>query len=384
MNVLIVPDKFKGTLTAHAAATLIAAGWHEVRPHDHLELLPMSDGGDGFGQVLASLLDVRVQRVETMDAAHRPLNAIWWLDRANNIAIVESAQIIGLALLPPKQFHPFDLDTFGLGAVMEAAQSHDVKQVLIGIGGSATNDGGFGLARSAGWKFLDQAHREIGQWTGLRSLRTVAEPPTKSWRGEVVVAVDVQNALLGPTGASHVYGPQKGLRPQDMALAEACLAQLAEVVERDLCLPGTSTESGTGAAGGLGFGLRCFMKARLQSGFELFSRHARLEDRIQASDVVITGEGAIDASTLMGKGVGQVASLCRRHGVPCIGLAGSLALPSETTRDASLFGCTYGIAPQLTTPEEARSNADVWVRRIAAVAAAHHDGQGHQRPMEPG
>src|SRR6266446_8426993 len=121
LNVLIVPDKFKGTLTAQAAADLIARGWHEARPQDRLELLPMSDGGDGFGEVLGRLLKVEEQTIATLDAAHRPLQAKWWWDRAAATAIIESAKIVGLAILPPKKFHPFDLDTFGLGAALAAA-----------------------------------------------------------------------------------------------------------------------------------------------------------------------------------------------------------------------------------------------------------------------
>lgn len=380
MKVLIVPDKFKGTLTAHAAADLIATGWRAARQNDQLELLPMSDGGDGFGEVLAGLLKVKVQTVATIDAAHRPHDSQWWWQPAKGVAIVESAQVIGLALLPPKKFHPFELDTFGLGGVVQAAQFRDVKQILIGIGGSATNDGGFGVARALGWKFRDGTGREIERWTELESLKTVVEPRQQSKRCEVIVAVDVQNPLLGSAGASRIYGPQKGLQAEDIALAEACLTQLARVTERDLRLPHAASEPGTGAAGGLGFGLRCFLGAKLQSGFELFARTSRLEDRIRASDLVITGEGTIDASTLMGKGVGEVASLCHKNGVPCIGLAGTLALPVEAAHSAVPFVRSYGIVPQLTTPEEAKRNPDRWLPRLAARAAGYCSQARLQKP----
>src|SRR6266480_1472249 len=160
LNVLIVPDKFKGTLSAQVAADLIARGWREARPQDTLELLPMSDGGDGFGEVLGRLLDVQEQTIATLDAAHNPLQAKWWWDPQTGTAIIESAKIIGLALLPPNKFHPFDLDTYGLGAALLAAADVGAQHCLIGIGGSATNDGGFGVARSFGWIFLDQ-HDQI-------------------------------------------------------------------------------------------------------------------------------------------------------------------------------------------------------------------------------
>jgi glycerate 2-kinase len=367
LDVLIVPDKFKGTLTAQAAASLIAQGWRGVRPADSLELLPMSDGGDGFGDVLAPLLNGKPRRTMTVDAAHRLCEAAWWWDPEKCTALVESARVIGLALLPPRQYHPFDLDTYGLGAVLQAAAEMGSRQLLVGIGGSATNDGGFGTARSLGWSFLRSDGKPITHWTGLTNLAHVQSPPAPANRAETVVAVDVQNTLLGPAGASRVYGPQKGLRPEDFSLAEACLSRLAAVVHQDLSVDAVS-EPGTGAAGGLGFGLRCFLGARLESGFNLFSRYARLEGRIASSGLVITGEGAIDGSTLMGKGVGEVARLCRKHQVPCLGLAGSLSnVPAEGGRDP--FTKLYGMAPQLTSVEEAKADPQTWLPRLGAAAA---------------
>src|SRR3989442_31077 len=154
-TVLIIPDKFKGTLTATEAAQAIARGWRTARPRDALDLLPLSDGGDGFGEVISGLLEARVQTANTVDAAHRPRAAKWWWVTRSRTAIIESAEVIGLALLPPKRFHPFQLDTFGLGAVLAAASARGARRCLMGLGGSATNDGGFGLARALGWEFLD-------------------------------------------------------------------------------------------------------------------------------------------------------------------------------------------------------------------------------------
>src|SRR2546423_13546107 len=149
-RILIAADKFKGTLTASQATAAIAKGWAKARPADHLELLPISDGGDGFGEVLSALWKARKRAVHTIDAAHRPLRARWWWEPKRKAAIIESARIVGLAQLPPKQFHPFDLDTFGVGAVIHAAAKQGARTCLIGIGGGATNDGGFGLARALG------------------------------------------------------------------------------------------------------------------------------------------------------------------------------------------------------------------------------------------
>jgi glycerate kinase len=368
LRILIVPDKFKGTLTAQAAATLIAQGWKEVRPHDALELLPMSDGGDGFGEVLASLLRLEPQTCLTVDAAHRPRRATWWWDNEARTAVIESAEVIGLALLPRQQYHPFQLDTFGLGAVVRAAADAGATRCLLGIGGSATNDAGFGLACALDWTFLDSTGQAITRWTGLSKLSRMDQPADRIQVGETLVAVDVQNPLLGPVGASRVYGPQKGLQPHDFAAAESCLSRLAEIVERDLGWPAAS-EPGAGAAGGLGFGLRSFLGARLESGFELFARYARLEDRIHQSDLVITGEGAIDKSTLMGKGVGEIARLCLKNGVKCLGLAGFLGDSLASGASIEPFSEVYGMAPDLARVEEAQRQPEKWLSLLAARAA---------------
>jgi glycerate 2-kinase len=363
MRVLIVPDKFKGTLTAQAAAQLIAQGWNAERPEDALELVPMSDGGDGFGEVLSHLAHSELHLTDTVDAAHRPRAARWWWNKDDQQAVIESAQVIGLALLPPGRYHPFDLDTSGLGAVLMAAHEIGARRCLVGIGGSATNDGGFGLARALGWTFQSGAGAPILRWTDLDQLVSV-RPPERSLLMEVTVAVDVQNPLLGPTGASRVYGPQKGLQPENMPKAEACLGALARVmasVGRNV-----ASEAGTGAAGGLGFGLRAFLNGKLESGFALFAQAARLEERIARADLVITAEGAIDASTLMGKGVGEVAALCGRGNVPCLGLAGTLA--EADTRAGGFHRC-YGMTPQLTSPELAKAQPAEWLPRLATLAA---------------
>lgn len=396
LRLLIIPDKFKGTLTARQAAEAIAQGWRESRPDDVIELLPMSDGGDGFGEVIAGLLPVAEQSVRTCTAAHEPHTGKWWWDESSKTAVIESAQIIGLALQAPGSFHPFDLDTFGLGAVFQAAAEKGARSCLVGIGGSATNDGGFGLARSLGWEFRDALGRPIENWTRLEALSSVHPPSLgvavasratghlgfEETNGpspcqakdrpavfdDLVIAVDVQNPLLGTNGASRIYGPQKGLRPEDFTLAERCLERLAMVVAQDLQID-CAAEPGAGAAGGLGFGLRVFLRGRFEPGFGVFARLARLEERLRLAQLVITGEGALDRSSLMGKGVGVVADLCAKRGIPCLGLAGSLesAPFSETARQ--LFTRAAGICPDLTTVEQAKEKPVFWLQKLSAEVA---------------
>jgi glycerate 2-kinase len=360
LRVLIVPDKFKGTLTAPAAAGAIARGWRSARPQDALDLAPMSDGGDGFGMVIRELFHAKIQTLATVDAAHRPVRANWWW--AGKTAIVESAEVIGLA--KHRGIHPFKMDTFGLGAMLRAAKRKGCTRCLIGIGGSATNDGGFGLARALGWEFLDTRHKPITAWTQLHRLAVLHPPRRKNWPRELIVAADVRNPLLGARGCTRVYGPQKGLARKDFKLAEGCLRRLATIVAKQLKLD-CANEPGAGAAGGLGFGLLCFLGARLQPGFELFARHAHLEGRLRRADVVITGEGAIDRSTFMGKGVGQIARECQRFDIPCLGLAGVISAQSGADR---YFTQAHGLT-ELTTLKNARANPESWLERLAAQVA---------------
>src|SRR5262245_38045257 len=366
MKVLIVPDKFKGTLTALAASEAIARGWKGARPNDGIELLPMSDGGDGFGEIISRLLKAKIQNVKAVDAAHRPLVAQWWWEPKSKMAIVESARVVGLTLLPGGKFHPFELDTLGLGAVLLAAAKKGAKRCLIGIGGSATNDAGFGLARSLGWQFSNPHGETIVRWTELHALSQIHRPPRQKSSGELLVAVDVQNPLLGPRGCTRVYGPQKGLRPDDFSLADRCLGRLAKIVKEQLRVD-CADEPGAGAAGGLGYGLRGFAGARLVPGFDLFARVANLREKIRSADLVITGEGAIDRSTLMGKGVGEVATWCKRERIPCVGLGGVVP---DTGAAQRRFTQVHGIVPALTTIENAKAEAAHWLETLATQVAA--------------
>jgi len=373
LKVLIAPDKFKGTLTAQAAAQAIARGWRQARPEDELHRVPITDGGDGFGAVMSGLLEARAMKCKTVDAAHRFCRATWWWNAKAKIAVIESANIIGLAKLPPGKFHPFHLDTLGLGKVIQAAHARGAKKILIGIGGSATNDGGFGLARALGWKFLNIENREIGEWTQLAQIHKI-EPPHPQTSTDIIVAVDVQNQLLGPHGATRVYGPQKGLRPPDFRLAESCLKKLTQFVRG---AGQAALVPGTGAAGGLGFGLLMFAGAKLKPGFDLFAQYADLDARLPAADIVITGEGAIDRSTFMGKGVGEIARRSRKLKIPCIALGGTV----EARLSAKGFLRSFALS-DLTSVRKAKLYPALWLARLAAKAAREMlSPKGLHRPL---
>jgi glycerate kinase len=363
LKVLIVPDKFKGTLTAGEAALAMARGWRRARPQDELELLPMSDGGDGFGKVMSALIGAIPETVRTCDAAHRPCRAVWWWEPRTRTAIVESAKVIGLAMLAPGKFHPFELDTFGLGRVLRAVIEKGARRCLVGLGGSATNDAGFGLAKSFGWHFLTREGTAIESWLALSGVGQILAG-VNGPIPELVAAIDVQNPLLGPKGATRVYGPQKGLKREDFRLAERSLSALAAAVQhrggKNLAVV-----PGAGAAGGLGFGFLAFLGGRLEGGFELFAREARLERQLCGKDLVLTGEGAIDTSTFMGKGAGQVARLCRELKVRCIGLAGDVA---HGGRESRLFKAVYALT-DLTSKSDAVKQPSKWLQRLAKGVA---------------
>jgi len=361
-RILIVPDKFKGTLTARQAAEAIARGWRKVHAKDFLELLPMSDGGDGFGEVLSDLLGARQHIVTTVDAAHRTLRCVWWLAKSKT-AIIESAKVNGLAMLAGNGFNPFQLDTFGLGKVLRAAEKVGAPECIVGVGGSATNDAGFGMARALGWKFFGRGGKELEEWWQLSDLVEIRAPDAPL-RMRVVVAVDVHNPLLGATGCSRVYGPQKGLRPEDLELTEKCLARLAFLLRKQHQLD-FADAPGAGAAGGLGFGLAAFAGASIESGFDLFAHYARLGKHVDAADLVITGEGRMDEQTLMGKGVGQIARRCARGGVPCIGLAGAV---EESVRDSKLFARTNALT-EIANLSRAKSQAPRLLEELSEETA---------------
>ena len=363
-RILIVPDKFKGSLSALEAAGAIARGWAAACPDDTLTLLPMSDGGDGFGPVMAGALGLEEQLVDAVNAAGQARPAAWWFDSESGQAVVETAQSNGLALLPRGRFHPFGLDTCGVGQLLLAAGQSGAAHCLTGIGGSATNDGGFGMARALGWVFRDESGKVIEQWTRLDVLALIESPTSRAWPS-LTVASDVQNPLLGVDGATWVYGPQKGMRPEDFAKADACLGRLATVTAETLGSDFSLTP-GSGAAGGLGFGLMAFAGATIESGFEVFAKATDLEAKVGQADFVVTAEGAIDEQTLMGKGTGQVAVFCQRLGKPSIGLAGQLALgQSEVKPGKRLFWRLAALVPDLASESEAMANAASHLEQLA-------------------
>jgi glycerate kinase len=266
-------------------------------------------------------------------------------------------------MLPRGRYHPFQLDTRGLATVLQAVAKHKVQTCLIGIGGSATNDGGFGLAVGLGWQFLDRFGRPLQRWTDLSKLVRIVSPPAphplRSLR--VLVATDVENPLLGPRGATRIYGPQKGILPGDLGRAERALRRLSVIVRNTLG-GHLDVQPGAGAAGGLGFGLTAFARATLQSGFDLYAGYAKLNAHLRWADLLVTGEGQMDASTLMGKGVGELARRAQSRHLPCIGIAGSC---HDRPLLAEVFVAIGSLTPERFSQREAMHRPERCLRQLS-------------------
>ncbi|ROT31341.1 glycerate kinase [Micromonospora sp. HM5-17] len=338
MRILICPDKFAGTLSAPEVAAAVVEGWREVAPDDELEVRPLADGGPGFLEVLATAISGRRIPVPTVDPLGRPVDGEILLTDDGMTAYVESAQACGLHLVAPEERDPKRTTSYGLGALIATAAECGARRVVIGLGGSAVNDGGAGMLTALNAVPVDVTGRALPY--GGAALAAVAGlvglPQTRAM--ELVAATDVDNPLTGPTGASNVFGPQKGASREDVLLLDAALARFAEVLERDLpgCPPGLAGLPGAGAAGGLGAAVLA-LGGRCESGIALVTRLTGLEAALDRADLVITGEGSFDHQSLRGKVVAGVAGAARDRGLPCVVLAGRV---SAGRREAAAVGVT--------------------------------------------
>jgi glycerate kinase len=320
VRVLVAPDKFRGTLTAAQAAEAIRAGWWRERPDDALDLVPMADGGEGTMQALVYALGGAIERVEVTGPLGDPVRAAFGMapGAGGPLGIVEMALASGLDLVPERRRDPGRTTTRGTGELMRAALDRGAARLLVCLGGSATNDGGAGMAAALGVRFLDGDGRDLPRGgealVGLARIDVSGVHPALA-RALVIGACDVDNPLTGPAGASAVYGPQKGASPEQVLLLDRALGHLASVVHRDL---GTDPheEPGAGAAGGLGFGLLAFCGARLRRGVEVVMDAVGVRERVRGCDLAITGEGSLDEQSLRGKVPAGVIGAAEDAGVP--------------------------------------------------------------------
>jgi glycerate 2-kinase len=326
MRVLIAPDKFRGTLTAAQAARAVASGWRRTRPGDTVVEVPMADGGEGTLDALVEALDGARHPARVHGPLNDPVDAEFGIVSGPSgvTAVVEMARASGLALIGEARRDPTRTSSVGTGELIRTAVGHGPTEIIVCIGGSATNDGGSGLAQALGVRLLSLSGGEIGPGgASLLDLERIdvsgLEPAVT--RTRFLVACDVDNPLTGPRGASVVYGPQKGATSTDVLLLDRALGHMAAVIYRDLGLDVRNLPGG-GAAGGLGAGMVAFLGAHLRPGVDVVMDAVGLDRRLAAADLVLTGEGAVDRQSIHGKVPGGVIGAARAAGVPAIVLCG--------------------------------------------------------------
>jgi glycerate kinase len=325
MKVIVAPNAFKGSLTASEAAAAIARGVREAFPDAEVVEVPVADGGDGTVEALVSAHRGEYRAVEVEGPLGDPVNATYGLIESGRTGVVELASASGLTLIPAERRDPRKTSTYGFGQLLEAVRAAGVARIIAGIGGSATNDGGAGMAQALGYRLLDSAGAELprGGAALARLARIDSSGFDPAWRlVKVMVACDVANPLTGPLGASAVYGPQKGADEAAIRELDAALADFAAVIERDMGKR-VADVPGAGAAGGAGAGLIAFLDATLVPGAPLVVEASGFDAKLNGADLVITGEGQADAQTGYGKAPGEVAKRAKAARIPVLLIAGS-------------------------------------------------------------
>src|SRR2546425_4017008 len=336
-RVIVAPQSFEGAADAVAVASAIARGVRWAWPDALVEEMPLADGGEGTVRALVRATNGSLRVTRVHDPLGREIDAEWGVLGDGVTAVVEMAAASGLPLLDVKERDPRIASTRGTGELILAAAMSGAHRIVIGIGGSATNDGGAGMARAFGYRFFDDGGAELpeGGAALARLARIDGQTDPRLIRPSIDVACDVRNPLLGPEGASAVFGPQKGATPEVVSELDAALARCADVVERWI---GRSVRDvpGAGAAGGLGAGLLAFLDARLVSGAALVLDAVGFDRQLEGAALVITGEGRIDRQSVYGKLTQAVTQAARARGVPVIAVAGSIGAGHEAMRDAGI------------------------------------------------
>lgn len=347
MKVTIAIDSFKGSLDSISAGKAAADGVLRAFPNAKCDVYPLADGGEGTVEALVSGMAGTLHKVNVTGPNGKQVIATYGI-LPGNIAVMEMAQAAGITLLCDSEKNPLTTTTRGVGEMILDAASKGVKKIIMGIGGSATNDAGAGMLQALGWRLLDAKGNELAPGGAqLANLATIIPPPSGSLPEiSMRIACDVTNPLCGIKGASAVYGPQKGASPADVALLDKALNHFASLSQ------GESDAPGAGAAGGLGYALKTFLKGELVPGIDLVIEEIKLEKAIVDADVVITGEGRLDGQTVMGKAPIGVARLAKKYGKRVIAFAGCVGDGVEAVNTAGI-DAFFPILRRVTTLEEA-------------------------------
>ena len=371
MKIVLAPDSFKESLSALQVAKSIERGFKQVLPNAEYVKVPMADGGEGTVQSLVDATGGRIIKKTVTGPLGEAAEAFFGILGNEKSAVIEMAAASGLHLVPATKRNPLLTTTRGTGELIAAALEYNVNHIIIGIGGSATNDGGAGMAKALGARFLNSNGQEIAEGGGALSDLAAIDLSSLDSRlahVKIEVACDVDNPLIGPKGASAIFGPQKGATPEIVNQLDENLAHYAEIIEKDLGVK-IADVPGAGAAGGLGGGLLAFMQAELSRGVDIVMEAAKLSDIIAGADLVITGEGKIDGQTIFGKTPIGVAKTAKKHGVPVIGIAGNVAGDSDAVHEYGI-DAIFSIVPGAVSLQEAFLHADKFVERTARNIAA--------------
>lgn len=372
MKIVIAPDSFKESLTALEVAASIERGIRKVIPNAEIVKVPMADGGEGTVQSLIDSSQGSIVKAKVIGPMGNQVQAHFGLMGNSHTAVIEMASASGIHLAEPENRNPLITTTFGTGQLIKAALDLKVNHLILGIGGSATNDAGMGMCQALGIQFLDEEGNSLGYGGGeLDKLAKIDLTNLDPRLANVTleVACDVTNPLCGPTGASHVFGPQKGATPEMITRLDANLAHFADVVLEQLGVD-VKNIPGAGAAGGLGAALYGLLNAIMKPGIDIVIEATQLEQAIQGADVVITGEGRIDSQTIHGKTPSGVAKVCKAANIPVIGIAGCLSPDCAVVHDYGIdavFDVVPGATDLQSALENASSNLELTARNVAAL-----------------
>nr|WP_239255340.1 glycerate kinase [Listeria ilorinensis] len=361
MKFVLAPDSFKGSLTAKEVCQAMETGLKKVFPDSDYVHVPMADGGEGTMQALVDATAGQVMSKTVTGPLGSPVTARFGLLGDKKTAVIEMAEASGLHYVNAQTRNPLKTTTYGTGELIAAALAYPIERLIIGLGGSATNDGGAGMAQALGIKLLDQNSQSIGFGGGALAKLTsidIADRHPRLDDVEILLASDVKNPLCGSQGASHIFGPQKGATLQMVEQLDRNLEHYAQVIKQQLGKQIADTP-GAGAAGGLGAGLLAFTNATIRSGVELVIEMSRLDEQLQQADYCLTGEGGIDAQTKFGKTPIGVAHAAQKQQIPVIAIAGRIGDGIDTLYPEgidAIFGIVQGAVPLEAALAESKAN----------------------------
>ena len=367
MKIIIAPDKFKGSLTAFEVCKAVTAGIKNVDENIDTISFPMADGGDGFATIMQYYLQTDSIHCAAVDPLNRNINASYQWNEKTKTSIIEMAVASGLALLNDNERNPLLTSTYGTGLLIKDAIAKGAVKIILGLGGSATNDGGTGILEALGFQLMDANNNLLkANGANLSAIKKIIPPSLPSVKFEI--ACDVKNILYGPDGASSIYGPQKGADAQQVKLLDDGLKSLAAILLRQTGKDIANIE-GSGAAGGIAASLMCFFDAELKQGIDMILSVSNIDKEMENADLVITGEGKIDRQSMDGKVIGRIAALANEKNIPVIALCGKLELNADEIKKTGLSNA-FAIGESLSLQESMKNAAKLLKEKTAEIISS--------------